>query len=55
MVARGTGINTTVGTKYTEWVELETFSGGIALFAGDKEEGVLEAKRHIDGTSEIFF
>lgn len=55
MVAEGTDIDTFTGIQCTEWVELETFLGGIALFAGNKEEELLESKRHMNGIGEISF
>lgn len=54
-VAEGIGIHTTAGTEYTEWGESETFSGSIATFASDKEERVMEAKRHTDESGEFSF
>lgn len=54
-IAKGTGIDTMAGIEYTEWVEMETFPEGIAPFAGHKEEGAKEAKRHTNGLGEISF
>lgn len=55
MVAIGTAINTTAGTLHTEWVKSETFSGGIAPFASDKEEGAMEVKKHTDEVGKLSF
>lgn len=53
--AEGTNIDTTSSTKYTEWVELVTFSGRIAFLVGIKEEGADEVRRHVDEPNEVFF
>lgn len=42
------------GTEHTERVELEAFSGSIIHFAVDKEDQVKEAKRHSDGSGELY-
>lgn len=55
MVAYRTGINTTAGTKYTEWVELETIPGDVASFAANKNEGAMTAKRHTDRPGKTSF
>lgn len=54
-VAEGTDIYTTVDTKHTKWVEPESFPGEVATFAGIKEEGAMTAKKHTDGSGEIYF
>lgn len=54
-VAEGTSIDTTSDTEHTEWIEPELFLVDIAPFASEKEEMVLEAKRHTDGLDRISF
>lgn len=54
-VSEGTSINTTARTEHNECVELESFSGNIARFAGDKKEGSTEAKRYTGGSGKLFF
>lgn len=54
-IAEGTSIDTTAGTKHTESVEPETFSGSIAPLAGDKNDGAESARKHIDRPSELCF
>lgn len=54
-VTEGTSINIAVDTEFTSLVESETFPVDIAPFAGDKEEGAMEAKKHTDGVSELSF
>lgn len=48
-------IGTTAGTERTEWVEPEAFSGSIAHFANNKEEGTKETKGHSDQPGELSF
>lgn len=55
MLAECTRIDSTTATEYTEWVELEAFSGSIAPFAGDKEEGAKEAKSYTNEPGELSF
>lgn len=43
-----TSIDTTSGTEHTKWVGTEPFSGGIASFASNKEEGIRKVKRYTD-------
>lgn len=54
-IAEGTSINPTSGRQHTEWVELETFSGTVALFASGKEDGAKEAKQNVNVTSKVSF
>lgn len=54
-MAEYTGINTTANIKHTQWVEQETFPGSIALFAGEKEERALKAKKHTGADDVISF
>lgn len=54
-IADDTSIDTTSDMEHTKQVELETFSGRIDPFAGNKEEGAEEAKRHTDRLDEIYF
>lgn len=53
-VAEGTTPDTSSGTENTEWVEPEPFYGSIATFASDREEGVMEAKRHTNKPGEMY-
>lgn len=54
-VAEGMSIDTTAGMEFTEYIELETFPGDVAPFAGDKEEGAMTAKGHTEAPGEKSF
>lgn len=54
-IAEGISIDIPSGMEHTNWVESETFHGGIASFAGAKVDEAEEERRHMDGPDEICF